>query len=99
MEGAHLAALDAIRTRLQAYWPSDDVDQLNQLVGDLSIAIDRLIGTVASDRIAVLRTAWWYLEYINAAVLASDRGVLTPEEVRATSSAREDFLALLSSFE
>jgi hypothetical protein len=91
-------AILVMRDRLVAYKASDDVDSLDQLVGQLSGGIDALVGHVHEEWLEDLRSAWWPLEYVNATALGSDRGHLTDGEVAAVSKARDEFIALLQRY-
>jgi hypothetical protein len=98
MNDAANRAISIMSDWLIAYQASDDIDALDQLVGQLSGGIDTLVGHVNEEWLGELRSAWWPLEYVNATVLGSDRGHLTDEEVMAVSKAREEFVALLQRY-
>ena len=87
--------LDAMRASLLAYEGTANIDPLDRLVGRLSGLLDALVGQVNSDWLEELRSAWWPLEYINAAVLGDDRVALTDQERVNALAARDEFLALL----
>ncbi len=84
-----------MRGKLQEYAPGPDLARLNQLVSELSGALDRLDGQVDEEWLQELRGYWWPLEYVNAKLLAEDRNVLSREDVRAVGAVQEEFLAAL----
>ena len=87
-----------MRERLEAFEPDSNVAGLDVLVGQLSGALDALVGRVDAEWLEELRAAWWPLEYVNASVLGDDRLVLSPLEVEAVSRARAEFLVLLTEY-
>lgn len=87
--------LDAMRAALQAYEGPAGIDPLDRLVRRLSGLLDALVGRVNSEWLEELRSAWWPLEFINAAVLGDDRAALTDQERVNAIAARDEFLTLL----
>jgi hypothetical protein len=68
------------------------------LVSRLSGLIDALVGEAQQDWIEELQSAWWPLEYVNAAALDAGRRELSEREIRAISEARDEFLLVLAEY-
>ncbi len=85
---------EAMTKLLEEY--SSGAMPLRHLVNNLEAAIDALDEMADPQRVEVLRSEWWQLEFILATMLDSGRAMLTDEERRSVVGTIETLRVMLT---